>query len=221
MHVACIDCSRYVTLRGATPGKPSTTPAWRRVSRNLLVNAGEWALDHDDGSRYFVDDSNVLIYGGAKQGYHGYALNASNNLFLRPDLGCGNTWCVENDGSGVSSPKRQGNFFVNNTCIVSSDNATVAGYANLREFEGTTTPGDDSDSSDKCHYDPDSSTTTQPIANTILTPDGTIHSGMLPCGAETMAEWQALGFDRGGRVGATPPVREIMRHARVLLGVSP
>ena len=48
-----------------------------------------------------VDDSNVLVYGGAKQTYHGYAINVSNNLFIRPDLGCGKTFCTENDAPGV------------------------------------------------------------------------------------------------------------------------
>ena len=46
--------------------------------------------------RYMVDEMNVLIYGGAKQCYHGYNINVSSNIFVRPDLGCGRTFCMEN-----------------------------------------------------------------------------------------------------------------------------
>ena len=56
------DRAPYVTNRGAGTG-PTITPEYRNISRNLLFNAGEWALDHDDGSSYMVDDSNVLVYG--------------------------------------------------------------------------------------------------------------------------------------------------------------
>ena len=110
------DRAPYVTLRGSTPGKPSATPAWKYIQNNFLINGGNWPLDHDDGSRFIVDRHNVVVYGGTKN-YHGYDKKYHNNLFIRPDLGCGSNFCGENDASGVSDPKALNENWYNNTCI--------------------------------------------------------------------------------------------------------
>jgi hypothetical protein len=196
-------------------GKPTTDPAWRLISKNLLVNAGEWALDHDDGSRFMVDDSNVLIYGGAKQCYHGYNLNVSHNLFIRPDLGCGKTFCMENDATGTTSPKPQRTFHVANTCILGA-HSNISGDAAYGPYDSGGFGSSKSDPT--CHYDPGSSSTTQPIANVLMTPNGSFSPGALPCGAADFAEWQSLGFDKGGSISATPAAAEVMAMAKALLG---
>ena len=109
------DRGPYVTLRGATPGVPGTTPAWKIIQNNFLINGGNWPLDHDDGSRYILDRFNVLVYGGTKN-YHGYNKRYYGNLMLRPDLGCGNDFCGENDASGVMHPLALNESWTNNTC---------------------------------------------------------------------------------------------------------
>jgi len=213
------DRSPFVTLRGETPGKATTTPAYRYITHNLLVNAGEWTLDHDDGSRYMVDDSNVLVYGGAKQCYHGYNMNVSRNLFVRPDDACGHDYCMENDASGVSAPKPQLNFFVNNTCIIAGNRSVMDGgtYLDMRKAP----PFDPV----QCHLDLASSDVTQTIATTFLTDSGDLNAWsnstnttyQLPCHARSYREWQSLGFDQGGVVAKMPEARVIMTMARELL----
>ena len=51
-----------------TDGRLRTVPMRTSVRRNFIVNGynGVWALDHDDGSSYYNDTSNVLVYGGCK-----------------------------------------------------------------------------------------------------------------------------------------------------------
>ena len=60
----------------------------------------------------------MVIYGGAKISYHGYAINVSNSLFVRPELGCGNDFAMQNDASGVTAPKQLRQFFTGNTIVV-------------------------------------------------------------------------------------------------------
>jgi hypothetical protein len=82
----------------------------------LLRQGGQWPLDHDDGSRFIIDRYNVVVYGGTKN-YHGYEKQYYGNLFIRPDIGCGNVFCGENDASGVEAPKILAERWFNNTCI--------------------------------------------------------------------------------------------------------
>ena len=42
------------------------------------------------------------------------------NLFIRPDIGCGNDYCGENDASGVSAPRSLEEHWFNNTCTISN-----------------------------------------------------------------------------------------------------
>jgi len=82
--------------------------------------------------------------------YHGYNKKFHGNLFIRPDLGCGNTVCGENDASGVSAPKVLAEHWYNNTCITA----------------GTPYSG-------ACDApDPKSSTSMQYSGNTFMTPSG-------------------------------------------------
>jgi hypothetical protein len=110
---------------------------------------GNWPLDHDDGSRYIIDRYNVVVYGGTKN-YHGYEKQYYGNLFIRPDIGCGEVHCAVNDASGVIAPKSLNENWFNNTCITA----------------GTPYSG-------QCDKpDPASSTSIQYANNTFLTPSG-------------------------------------------------
>ena len=145
-------------MRGDTPGRPSLTPAWKIIERNFLVNGGNWPLDHDDGSRFIIDRHNVVVYGGTKN-YHGYEKQYYGNLFIRPDIGCGNTNCGENDASGVTAPKALSENWFNNTCITAGS-----------PYGGAC---------DK--PDPASSTSMQYAGNTFLTPTGDAEKLMVNC----------------------------------------
>ena len=68
-------------------GSPaSLVQATSYITRNLLFNTYNcvWPLDHDDGSSYWDDSYNVLIYGGAKN-YLGEAKHAHDTLYIYPE----------------------------------------------------------------------------------------------------------------------------------------
>lgn len=119
---------------------------------------GNWPLDHDDGSRYIIDRYNVVVYGGTKN-YHGYEKQYYGNLFIRPDIGCGEVECAVNAASGVTAPKSLNENWFNNTCITA----------------GTPYSG-------QCDKpDPASSTSMQYANNTFLTPSGDPSKLMISC----------------------------------------
>ena len=49
-------------------GKPSTKPKETEALENFIIANyhAVWPLDHDDGSCYYYDHDNVLVYGGFK-----------------------------------------------------------------------------------------------------------------------------------------------------------
>ena len=79
------DRQPYITQQ---PGNTtaSLTPAWNHITANLLFNAysSTWPIDHDDGSSYYIDSQNVLIYGGAKN-YYGHSKINYQQLYIYPD----------------------------------------------------------------------------------------------------------------------------------------
>ena len=118
-------------------------------SRPFSLQEATGHFDHDDGSRYIIDRYNVVVYGGTKN-YHGYEKQYYGNLFIRPDIGCGEVQCAVNDASGVTAPKSLNENWFNNTCITA----------------GTPYSG-------QCDKpDPASSTSIQYANNTFLTPSG-------------------------------------------------
>jgi len=64
----------------------SFVPAINSVHHNMIMNnyACVWPIDHDDGSSFYHDHDNVLIYGGYKN-YVGNDKEAHNQLYLYPD----------------------------------------------------------------------------------------------------------------------------------------
>jgi hypothetical protein len=108
--------SRYVTTVGATPGVPSVLPAPTEESFNLISTArgrGFATLDHDDGSSFYYDHHNVLLYGGI-QNLGGYNNTAAANLFIEPctmEYGPGAYTCDNLDDA------QEGHRYVGNTCM--------------------------------------------------------------------------------------------------------
>ena len=53
----------------ASHASPTHTPRTNTIRRNLIIGgySSVFALDHDDGSSFYLDSSNVLCYGGCKQ----------------------------------------------------------------------------------------------------------------------------------------------------------
>jgi len=96
------------------------------IHHNMIMNnyACVWPIDHDDGSSFYHDHDNVLIYGGYKN-YIGNDKQAHFQLYLYPDGdrydmltpsrhrgGGGGTSCCDFDSS---APRE---VFANNTCFM-------------------------------------------------------------------------------------------------------
>jgi hypothetical protein len=105
---------------------PSAVPAESRITRNLLINGfnSVWPIDHDDGSAYYLDSDNVLVYGGYKS-FLGNNKTATNNLYLYPDAFAkqfGADFCAS-----VWEPDLGPERWVGNTCVKLSDTPVFGG----------------------------------------------------------------------------------------------
>ena len=92
-----------------------------------------WPIDHDDGSCYYTDAYNFLVYGGYKN-YLGHSKTATNNIYVYPDAvhSYGNDvgelgkfltkpWCQNSDGAALTDlPSGWGEVWTNNTCVITS-----------------------------------------------------------------------------------------------------
>jgi hypothetical protein len=58
----------YIRFGPGGESAPSARPGTSRISQNLLINGyrSVWPIDHDDGSSFYNDTANVLVYGGFK-----------------------------------------------------------------------------------------------------------------------------------------------------------
>jgi hypothetical protein len=65
---------------------PSLMPAMSYIHNNFVMSNYHslWPLDHDDGSCYWVDTNNFLVYGGYKNNL-GHSKTTLNNTYIYPD----------------------------------------------------------------------------------------------------------------------------------------
>ena len=85
-----------------------------------------WPLDHDDGSDYWVDTNNFLVYGGYKNNF-GHSKTTINNTYIYPDADRGNkreifyTWpyCAV-DAHAYLDQSSWGEIWSSNRCVTGS-----------------------------------------------------------------------------------------------------
>ena len=67
-------------------GTASLNPALSNLTRDFFINNyhSMWPIDHDDGSCYYLDTYNYLVYGGYKN-YLGHSKTVQNNVYVYPD----------------------------------------------------------------------------------------------------------------------------------------
>ena len=199
-----------------TPGQPSLVPAQNNITRNMLFNSysSAWPLDHDDGSAYYTDSKNFMLYGGYKA-YLGHSKTVVDNVYVHPEWRAGTTGatadvgtCVLNVGlcpqscAGLKMPGHPSMWdeeWSNNTCIFGGS-AAHPSTSKIGDFG--TAP-------------------TKQIAhnNKYLVPAGTdvwLDFYATP-GRMTLAQAQATGVDTGSTVGATPTDEAIVAMGRALL----
>ena len=59
------------------------TAAESHIFDNFFINNyhSSWIIDHDDGSCYYTDTYNFLVYGGYKN-YLGHSKTVTNNIYI-------------------------------------------------------------------------------------------------------------------------------------------
>ena len=173
------------------PGLPSL---WQHISyihHNTIVGNYHtwWPLDHDDGSCFYEDSYNFLMYGG-KKNYKGHSKTDHHEIYVYPDLDSGN--CV-NGGSGWYEN------WIENTCVLyqtsipyNVGNCDVASLL-LPYFANNTI------------YIPSG----KEVAFTCAV-NGTSQR-------MTLEQWQSYGLDIGTTVGVTPDIQTVIEWGRKML----
>ena len=133
----------FNTLRGAVAPKKGALPAVTTISRNFFImhsssgrgtTGGLFTLCHDDGSAFYNDTYNFLVYGGVKN-YLGEQNSFQGNVIVQPDAvpnifpfclheQTGHKWNRSAVG-GMTFGER----FVGNTCIMSGQTSGIASPA--------------------------------------------------------------------------------------------
>jgi len=178
------------------------------ISRNFLVAGGganSGAADHDDGSSFYEDTSNFMVYGGHKSNFFGHSKRSSANIMAFPLVY--QPLCLR-IYAGLPAASPGGLFaegYTNNTCILAS--ATDL-YMNL----GSPCTAGEHDLALRIRLG----------GNTVYAPAGGF-AGVL-CGNATLpfAEWAATGADPGTMlIEGVPSSAQIVEWAATLLGIPP
>ena len=153
-----------------------------------------WPIDHDDGSCFYEDSYNFLVYGG-KKNYLGHSKTDHHEIYVYPDLykpGFGSGNCVCGSSGWYEN-------WIENVCVLyqisipySIGNCDVASLL-LPYFAN----------------------------NTIYIPSG--KEATFICNVNdtstrmTLQEWQSYGLDINTTIGVTPNVQTIVEWGRKML----
>ena len=179
----------------------------------ILLLYNTFDPDHDDGSSYYKDTENVLLYAGTKTYLGGHTMVTSSNLMLWPNLnGWGAAAMCYASSLGASGYDE---YWFNNTVVLGPPNAGASrgdGYVDFSSCEL------------RNWTDPPTPSTAN---NTIYTESGNVSANCYGTSSNPtkapvpFAEWQASGRDRGSRVVAgKPSIDALIAHAKTLLGLS-
>lgn len=186
---------------------PSLLPATSYIRKNFIINNyhSAWPLDHDDGSCYYEDTYNFLVYGGYKN-YLGHSKTVMYNTYVYPDaLNMANMsylhfpYCADHAGATIDIlPSGWGETWAHNKCVIG--NQVVYDFVTC-----STTNGDNSKGLVPMTYD-----------NTFYTPHKEV---TIPCGTVnlTLHEYQEMGFDKGSVVHDLVDTKTIIEWGKELL----
>ena len=189
---------------------PSLDPATSFITRNFLINNyhSTWPIDHDDGSCYYEDTFNYLVYGGYKN-FLGHSKTAMYNVYVYPDANIhtptdGYTYISEpfcGTHSGASRdnlPSGWGEVYANNTCII--------GNPDIYRFIACDPEGDNKGLIPLTYN------------NTFYAPNKAIY---ILCKSQklTLEQFQALGYDKGSVVNDIVDTETIIEWGKELLNI--
>ena len=199
----------YLTM--VKDGKtPSLTPSENKINQNFLINNyhSTWPIDHDDGSCYYLDTYNFMVYGGFKN-FLGHSKISQNNIYVYPDAehlfdtgvpeGLGfmsSPFCAQSEGaSRGDAASGWGDVWINNTCIIGNPNVYAFGSCNL-----------------------DNPTGLMPFTadNRFYAPNKYVYFG---CEGKklTLEEFQYLGYDLGSTVSDPVDAATIVEWGKQIL----
>jgi len=196
-------------------------PVVSRIHQNFLISNyhSVWPIDHDDGSAYYYDSENFLVYGGFKN-YLGHSKISQYNVYIYPDASIGyvgkprklgrpnlqhrgtglssffnEPYCVNSDGT-AKDDSGWGDFWINNKCVIG--NPIVYEYYTCR-------PDDLQD------------LVTMTANNELFAPNSLV---TFVCGQTnwTLQQYQAKGYDIGTLLGDIPTNDIIIQWGRDILG---
>ncbi|KAK8797579.1 hypothetical protein WA158_005925 [Blastocystis sp. Blastoise] len=184
--------------------KPSMMPQQTNITRNFIFANyhSVWPLDHDDGSCYYYDTYNVLVYGGFKN------YLAMHNLYIYPDTkyaGDSNEFftephCINSGGQSIGE-SGWGDVYQYNECILKNN-------AVYMETGCSTNPEELKQLAVDSDY------------NTIYTPHGEKDSIIL-CGSLkwNFTTYRNYGFDLHTTFKPLPTAAEIAEKASEMLSI--
>ena len=193
-------------------GLPTMTPAWSNIYGNFFVHNGGmgYPIDHDDGSAFWRDEHNVLVYGGAKN-FLGHDKTASKNLYIFPDVKPSANTCVGDYGAQWPNAGYNESY-CNNTCLIynasGGSSRLWAGVGALNAFAG-------------CSSSSLSRTVMHTANNTYYVHSPVGGAPSIDCDSQLVnfTEWQqALGQERGSVVrDHLPSPSQVVAMARDVL----
>lgn len=203
------DRQPYLTRVG-DGSTPSLTPAQSNITQNFFINNyhSTWPIDHDDGSCYYYDTKNFLVYGGYKN-YLGHTKIVQGNVYIYPDAShsfdikqpqafFSEPFCANSDGASTGQyASGWGEVWSNNTCIIGNPNVYEFGSCDTKNLKGLV-----------------------PFTanNKFYAPNATIY---ISCKGQqlSLADWQALGYDIGSTVSDLVDTKTIVKWAHQVLGI--
>ena len=185
------------------PGLPSLWQHQSYIHHNLFfTNYGSvWPIDHDDGSCFYEDSYNFLVYGG-KKNYKGHSKTDHHEMYIYSDQdpnGFGGEVCLQGDFAPPNGTSSLNEVWVNNTCILYKSSSP---YSIL-----------------DCN------------TATWFVPHLAFNKLYIPSGAQatffcktngtsvkfSLNQWQSMGYDLGTTVETTPDVQTIIQWGREML----
>ncbi|CAF3769782.1 unnamed protein product [Rotaria sp. Silwood1] len=183
-------------------GLPSLWQHTSYIHHNVLFNnyRSVWPIDHDDGSCFYEDSYNFLVYGG-KKNYLGHSKTDHHEIYVYSDLsggGFGSNNCL-NDYNPQPGSSGWNETWVQNICTLYQSSVPY----NIENCDTTRL------------FVPDLAN------NTIYIPFGTQVAFTCKVNGTSvrlsLAQWQSYGLDLGTTIQTTPDVQTIIEWGRKML----
>jgi hypothetical protein len=184
------------------PGLPSLWQHESYIHHNTLFNnyRSVWPIDHDDGSCFYEDSYNFLVYGGKKD-YKGHSKTDHHEIYVYSDLsggGFGSDSCL-NDYNPTRGFSGWNETWIENICTLYQSSVPY----NIENCDTASL------------YVP------YLANNTIYIPPGTEVAFICKINGTSarlnLQQWQSYGLDIGTIVETTPDVQTIIEWGRKML----